>query len=166
MRNLHLSAVTRFIACLALTAAATDTLLAAPAIKTNDMGLSKESVFDVPTPKVYRYGTSQPGESKVLPRAYPGAPPQIPHDIADFLPITAQNNMCVACHDQPGQWGQKLEAGMATPMPASHYTDQRNAPSKVTDHLINTRFNCNQCHVPQTDAPALVENTFSSGSKR
>ena len=144
----------------------TGSAVAAPTIKTNDMGLSKTSVFDVPEPKVYHYATAQPGESKVLPRAYPGAPPQIPHDISEFLPITAQNNMCIVCHDQPAEWGKKRVKGMVTPIPTSHYTDLRNAPGKVTDHLINARYNCNQCHVPQADAPALVENTFSSGRKR
>ena len=167
MLNLHLSSASiRFVTCLALTALASGASIAAPTVKTNDMGLSKTSVFDTPAPKVYRYNTAAPGESKVLPRGYPGAPPQIPHDIADFLPITTQNNMCIACHDQQSEWGKKLEPGMATPMPPSHYTDQRSAPDKVTDHLIGARYNCNQCHVPQTDAPALVENTFSSGSKR
>lgn len=132
----------------------------------NSMGLSKASVFDVPEPKVYHYNTAQPGQSNLLPRAYPGAPPQIPHAIGDFLPITVQSNMCIACHDQPAEWGKKLVKGLATPIPPSHYTDLRNAPGKVTDHLINARYNCNQCHVPQTDAPTLVENTFSSGHKR
>jgi len=144
--------------------AATSSAFAAQPIPANNMGLSKTSVFDVPEPMVYHYGTAQPGESKVLPRAYPGAPPQIPHAIGDFLPITAQNNMCIACHALPDQWGKKREQGMATPIPPSHYTDLRNAPDKVTDHLINARYNCNQCHVPQADAPALVENTF--GRKR
>jgi len=146
--------------------AASSAVLAAQPIKTNDMGLSKTSVFDVPTPKVYHYRDAQPGQSKLLPRAYPGAPPQIPHAISDFLPITTQSNMCISCHDLPEQWGKKLEAGMATPIPPTHYTDQRNAPGKVTDHLVGARYNCNQCHVPQTDAPALVENTFSSGAMR
>jgi cytochrome c-type protein NapB len=133
---------------------------AAAGIKANDTGLSKTSVFDVPTPIVYYYKADQAGSSKLLPRAYLGAPPQIPHDITDFLPITRESNMCVSCHAQPEQWGKKREAGMPTPIPASHYTDLRNAPGKVTDQLIGARYNCNQCHVPQTDAPALVKNTF------
>ena len=143
-----------------------DPALADKTIQTNSMGLSKGSVFDIPTPEVYHYGNAQPGQSKVLPRAYSGAPPQIPHDISEFLPITAQNNMCIACHAQPEQWGKKREKGMPTPIPPSHYTDLRNAPGKVTENLINARFNCNQCHVPQTDAPVLVQNTFASGRKR
>lgn len=155
----------RLLASFILMSVASSALFAEPTIKANEMGLSRESVFNVPTPKVYHYGTTPPGESKVLPRAYQGAPPQIPHDIADSLPITPVSNMCIACHDQPAEWGKPRAAGIATPMPPSHYTDQRNAPGKVTDHLINARYNCNLCHVAQTDAPPLVENTFSSGSK-
>lgn len=156
----------RLLAGIALLAAGIGSAIADPTIQTNSMGLSKSSVFDVPTPQVYHYTETPPGQSKVLPRAYLGAPPQIPHDISDFLPITAQNNICISCHDQPGQWGKKREEGMPTPIPPSHYTDLRNAPGKVTEHLINARYSCNQCHVPQADAAPLVENTFSSRPAR
>jgi cytochrome c-type protein NapB len=135
---------------------------AAQPIAADSMGLSKSSVFDQPVQKVYGSKAKLPGENKVLPRAYLNAPPQIPHDIGDFLPITAQSNMCIACHNIPDQWGQKREQGKPTPIPQSHYTDRRNAPDKVTDHLINARYNCNQCHVPQMDAKPLVENTFAA----
>jgi cytochrome c-type protein NapB len=135
-------------------------------IPADSMGLSKSSVFKVPAQKAYSSKAEQPGQNELLPRAYPGAPPQIPHSIADFLPITTQSNMCIACHANPGQWGQKREKGTPTPIPPSHYTDRRNAPDKVTDHLMGARFNCNQCHVPQLDAKPLVENTFSAGRKR
>jgi cytochrome c-type protein NapB len=126
--------------------------------------LSKESVFEIPTPPVYHYDTAQPGTSKLLPRAYLNAPPQVPHDISDFLPITVQNNMCITCHTQREQWGKKRAKGEPTAIPPSHYTEQRKAPNIVTDNIINARFNCNQCHVPQTNAKPLVGNTF--GTKR
>jgi nitrate reductase (cytochrome), electron transfer subunit len=144
--------------------AASYAAFAAQPISADSMGLSKTSVFDVPDPKAYHYNGAQPGENKVLPRGYPGAPPQIPHDVSEFMPITVQSNMCIACHAQPELWGKPREKGTPTPIPQSHYTDLRNAPGKVTDHLINARYNCNQCHVPQADAPALVQNTF--GPKR
>lgn len=134
---------------------------ATQAVAADSMGLSKQSVFVVPEPKVYQESGQQAGQNKLLPRAYLNAPPQIPHDIADFLPITAQGNMCIACHNQPDQWGKKLKVGEARPIPQSHFTDLRNAPGKVTDQLIGARYNCNQCHVPQTNAKPLVENTFS-----
>ncbi len=130
------------------------------------MGLSRGSVFEVPEPKVYTSKAGQPGQNQLLPRAYQGAPPQIPHDVTDFLPITAESNLCIACHNLPEQWDKKREPGTATPIPRSHYTDLRRAPEKVTNHLINARYNCNQCHVPQLDATPLVENTFSARRPR
>jgi len=139
----------QFLIGCALILAASTAALAAQPIKPDSMGLSQGSVFDVPAPKVY---TTK------------GAPPQIPHDITDFLPITAESNMCIACHNQPDNWGKPRAQGTPTPIPQSHYTDLRNAPGKVTDHLINARYTCNQCHVPQLDATPLVENTY--GAKR
>jgi len=160
----YISIIIRLFASVVLMAAASS--FAAEPIKTNSMGLSKTSVFDTPTPKAYHEKAGMPGSNKVLPRAYLGAPPQISHSIGDFLPITAQSNMCIACHNQPSQWGQPRQQGMATPIPPSHYTDQRNPQGKVGENLVGARYNCNQCHVSQTDAPALVGNTFSSGHKR
>jgi len=145
---------------------AASSAFAAQPISADSMGLSKTSVFDQPEQKAYGTKAKPPGENQVLPRAYQGAPPQIPHDITDFLPITAQSNMCIACHNIPDQWGKKREKGKPTPIPQSHYTDQRNAPGKVTDHLINVRYNCNQCHVPQLDAKPLVDNIFAAKRAR
>lgn len=164
MRNQYVNKLSKILAGFILMTVGVNVSFAASTIQTNDMGLSKTSVFDTPDPKVYQYDKTPPGESKVLPRAYLNAPPQVSHDVADFLPITAQTNMCVACHNQPAMWGKKLKKNDPTPIPPSHYTDLRNAPGKVTENLINARYNCNQCHVPQTNAPALVENTF--GAKR
>ena len=163
MRNCKILAAIQL--SVALLAAGTNLSFAAP-IQPNDTGLSKGSVFDIPTPKVYHYPNTPAGESKVLPRAYAGAPPQISHDISEHLPITAQNNMCLACHNQSALWGKKLERGTPTPIPPSHYTDQRNAPGKITENVVGARYNCNQCHVPQADAKPLVENTFPIGHSR
>ncbi|MDD2915913.1 MAG: nitrate reductase cytochrome c-type subunit [Gallionella sp.] len=164
MRNNFKLISFNLLACLALLVSATSH--AAQPIPANDMGLSKGSVFDVPEPKVSHYPSTAPGESSVLPRAYLGAPPQIPHDISDFLPITAQTNMCVACHNQPALRGGNPAKGTVVPIPVSHYTDHRIPHAKTGDNLINARYNCNQCHVPQSDAPALVGNSFSSKRKR
>lgn len=157
--------IQRIATILILLFAASQTAVAAgQSIPADGMGLSKESVFTVPQQKVYQDNHGQPGENKPLPRAYLNAPPQISHDISDHLPITAESNLCFACHNQPQLWGKKLNKGDATPIPPSHYTDLRNAPGKVTDQLTGARYNCNQCHVPQLNATPLVENTF--GAKR
>ncbi len=96
----------------------------------------------------------QPGESVRFERSYENAPPLIPHDISDMLPITKDNNTCLSCHDK----AIAADVG-ATPLPASHYYDFRH--NKTTgDNISDTRFNCTQCHVPQSDAKPLVGNSF------
>jgi cytochrome c-type protein NapB len=130
-----------------------------PAVADKDLGLSKTTVFDTPSPAAFAYSESSPGSGKTLPRAYAGAPPQIPHNIQGFMPVTARNNMCVGCHNNPAMWGKKAK-GAPTPMPPSHYTDTRNAPDNVTKKMIGARFVCTQCHVPQANVQPLVDNTF------
>lgn len=131
----------------------------AQGIAETDLGLSKTSVFDTPSPETFSYGEASPGDSKNLPRAFLGAPPQIPHEIDSSLPLVPDSNMCLDCHDQPEQKGQP-EEGEPTPIPASHYTDLRRDPDKVMRELIGARFICTQCHVPQANVKPLVENTF------
>lgn len=124
------------------------------AIEDVDMGLSKTSVFDTPTPEPFSYASS----SEALSVTFLGAPPQIPHDIDNYLPLTTANNQCLGCHDQPAMIGRKAK-GMPTPMPKSHYTDLRRTPNKVGQKLIGSRYVCTQCHAPQADVSPLVENT-------
>ena len=119
------------------------------------LGLSKTSVFDAPAPPPVKENDSTPGELPVVPRPYALAPPRIPHGIGDFLPITPKSNMCVDCHSV----AQK-EKGQPTPMPASHYTDLRNAPGVRGDKVAGARWVCTSCHVPLTDAKPLVGNAF------
>ena len=125
-------------------------------VKDSELGLSRTSVFDVPAPPLATANEAAPGERPVLPRAYPDAPPRIPHAIGDFLPITREQNSCVDCHG-----GTKVkEQGQPTPLPPSHYTDLRNAPDKAGDTVTGARFVCTTCHVPLTDAKPLVDNRF------
>ena len=130
------------------------------AIADAEMGLSKTSVFDTPEPQTYTYSDKFPGTSTVLPRAYLNAPPQIPHNIESFKPITASNNACIGCHTNPALWGKTVPQGTPTPIPESHYTDLRNKPNVVGDKLVGARYVCTQCHVPQANVKVLVENSF------
>jgi len=119
----------------------------------DQMGLSKTSVFDDPSPDAFDYPQTQPA----LPRAWDGAPPQIPHNIEDYLPINAQKNMCTNCHDKPARIGKKKIKGIPTPMPESHYV-------KAEDGKLarsGARYFCNQCHTPQAEVKDLVGNTFA-----
>jgi len=128
-----------------------------PTVPDRQVGLSKESVFDTPTPAPVVQVTSDPGEQAAVPAAFHGSPPVIPHTVVDFVPITADANMCIECHalEDAGE-------GDPTPIPVSHYTDLRNDPDTVTDDVIGARYRCTACHAPQTDAAPLVENRFDN----
>ncbi len=120
----------------------------------DEMGLSPTSVFDDPSPKAFEYPEGFDG--KPLTPAYLGAPPQIPHNIDDFLPINAESNGCNRCHDKPERIGQKKIKSIPTPMPASHYVKAEDG--KLT--RSGARYFCNQCHTPQAEVDDLVGNTF------
>jgi nitrate reductase (cytochrome), electron transfer subunit len=119
------------------------------------LGLAKSSVFDTPTPPAVKANDSNPGELPVLPRPYVIAPPRIPHAVGDFLPITQKQNACLDCHAV-----KEKKTGEPTPIPASHYTDFRNAPGRLGGEVVGARYVCVSCHVAKTDAPNLVGNRF------
>ncbi len=125
----------------------------------SEMGLSKQSVFDVPTPEAFHYHGVMPGGDPVYNRAYPGAPPQIPHSIELLTPVKAALNYCLSCHGNSAELSQPLK-GKPTPIPVSHYTDLRHKPGAATKQLVGARYVCTQCHVPQADVAPLVKNKF------
>ena len=141
--------------------AGTGTVSADSALDAVNMGLSKTSVFDTPTPQPYSYSSADPKEAEALPRAYTGIPPQIPHRVDEYLPITAEDNQCLDCHEWPDLIGKEKPG--KSPMSKSHYLDSRNPGKAMSDEVVGARYNCTQCHVPQSGAPALVENTFRGG---
>jgi nitrate reductase (cytochrome), electron transfer subunit len=120
------------------------------------LGLTKGSVADVPEPLHWAYTKDGPGGNDVLPRGYPQAPPRVPHDVNDYLPITLARNRCLQCH----QIAQKKTPEDPTPIPQSHYVDLRNAPGTVRKELAGARFVCSSCHVPQAPAPPPIGNGF------
>lgn len=141
-------------------------LLFANGVSDSDIGLRKHSLDDEKKLQIqnFNYSTKEAGESERFERAYLNAPPQIPHIVEDFLPITSDNNMCVSCHDLVANAGaETLEAGSPTPMPKSHYYDFRE--NKQLEELSQARFNCVQCHTPQAELKPLVENTFKPDFK-
>lgn len=144
---------TRVLACAAL-AMSLSAIAADKGVVEEQMGLSKTGVSAVPDPSPFEYRQADPYSGGVLPRAYVGAPPQVPHSLDGLVPITLDNNSCVACHQQPGRVGKKKVKGQPTALPASHYTDVRN------NALNMGRYNCTLCHTPQADVKSLVGNTF------
>lgn len=88
-------------------------------------------------------------------RNYRQQPPLIPHAIAQYQ-IDLRTNQCLSCHD----WTNAGERNAPT-LSMTHYLDRE---GRETDHIAGTRYFCNQCHVPQVDAPPLVENLFRASS--
>ena len=139
--------------------AVTGPAVSGDAIDDLNMGLSKTSVFDTPTPEPYAYSDTKPGKNDWLPRAWEGAPPQIPHRVGEYLPIVAGENQCLECHDAPEHLDQPKNMDRSrknkSPMSRDHYAD--NNPE---GDVAGARFNCTQCHVPLSNASPLVDSTF------
>lgn len=85
-------------------------------------------------------------------RNYRQQPPLVPHSI-DQYQIDMKANRCLSCHD----WTVAGERRAPT-LSMTHYLDRNGAQLDV---VSGTRWFCNQCHVPQADAPELVDNTFA-----
>jgi nitrate reductase cytochrome c-type subunit len=103
-----------------------------------DLGLSRTSVFEVPTPPLFKDEASAPGEKPLPKRTNKEYPPVIPHGVADCLPITPSSNLCLDCHAIPG----RKKTGEATPIPASHYVDLRRAPEQKGEKVAGSRYVC------------------------
>ncbi|MEA1892940.1 MAG: nitrate reductase cytochrome c-type subunit [Campylobacterota bacterium] len=129
---------------------------------------------------VTKYSTAAAGTSKTIKRAFQDAPPMIPHDVEGMLPITIKDNQCVGCH------APEVAASVgAAAYPSSHMTNFRAATAIAADgriskngvatdntseagmknvsitkegRLVGARFNCTQCHAPQSDSPAPKNN--------
>lgn len=162
---------------------AVSTFASNTAVKEESLGLRKASVYseEKVTGDKTQYGTAAAGSSKRFDRAFENAPPMIPHDVEGMLPITINNNQCVMCHDPA------VAASMgAIPFPKSHLTSFR-PETKLTEdgtmlqegkHLDNTidikvvekpletlagaRFNCSQCHAPQSEGANTPKNNFKA----
>lgn len=132
---------------------------AVTSIPDSQIGLLKASLTDTPTPPDYTANQGEPGETQPLPRPYPTAPPVVPHNVLDFLPITKGENSCMDCHAIA-----KRVPGEPIPMPKSHYTNFRSSPPIVAEKPVGARYDCVACHVGRTDAPPLVGNTYSPPS--
>jgi len=129
-----------------------------------------------------QYIKKAPGESQLIERAFENAPPMIPHDVEDMLPITTNNNSCTSCHTPI-----VAKSMGATPIPKSHFTDFRpdtalndegeilkegkvvvntsdfKTVGKKNDQLVGARFNCSACHVPQSmETKAPIVNEFQA----
>lgn len=141
------------------------------------LGLRKTDIYseNATVASKTEYNTAQPTTSTRLRRAFQDAPPMIPHDVTGLIPIKAGDNRCLSCH-----LPEVAPAVGSTPIPVSHFTDFRpreyfdkngnpinpvnnyKNETKIVkkDELQNARFNCTQCHAPQSQGNLAVENTF------
>jgi cytochrome c-type protein NapB len=126
-------------------------------VPADQIGLSKVGISEVPDPLGATENVSEPGELPPAPAAFADAPPVVSHGVAEFIPITLDENMCLECHAV----AEKVE-GEPTPMPESHYVDLRNQPDVVGSEVAGARYVCTSCHAASTDAEPLVTNTFGS----
>ena len=84
-------------------------------------------------------------------RNYPEQPPVIPHAIQGYQ-LSLATNRCLTCHRR-----QYTEVSGAPMISVTHYMDR---DGQMLADVAPRRYFCTQCHVPQTDAQPLVENTF------
>ncbi|MFK5882110.1 MAG: nitrate reductase cytochrome c-type subunit [Sulfurospirillum sp.] len=153
-------------------------------VSDNSLSLRKANVQSESTIKLNKvnYTNATPGEAKKIERSYDNAPPLIPHSVEGLLPITRANNSCLGCH-----MPEVASSVHATAIPKSHFINFRpteiiakngklikkgdivarpnggaNDVFATSTHgkLYAGRFNCTQCHVPQSNAKPLVGNTF------
>ncbi|HIP20737.1 MAG TPA: nitrate reductase [Sulfurimonas sp.] len=151
---------------------------AVASISEESLGLRKTDIYqeDDTISEKTEYRSAQAGTSTKIKRAFQDAPPMIPHDVTDFLPITRENNACVSCH------APDIASAMgATPIPPSHFLDMRprhtcdgvkfkktvdntknETDIKRLTHLNQARYNCSQCHAPQSQGNPSVENLFEA----
>ena len=106
-----------------------------------------------PAPAAKGYAGKRPGTQPVVARTFSTQPPVIPHAVDNFDEVTLTENQCLDCHG------------------VENYV-KKNAPKLGDSHFVAAtktfdaaRHVCTSCHVPQVDAPALVENRFIGNIK-
>lgn len=107
-----------------------------------------------PPIKEYNNKTPGVGEPKLIARTYLQQPPMVPHSIEKYVPLNAEENACMDCHVTEEIRGQKIPQ-----MSVSHFS--KTIKGKDGKNVVEmSRFQCDSCHVPQVDAPPLVESRF------
>lgn len=105
-------------------------------------------------PPVKDYSGKRPGTQPLVARTFSTQPPVIPHAVENFDEVTLGENQCMDCHG-PANYVKKNSPKLGE----SHFV----AATKAFDA---SRHVCTSCHVPQVDAPALVENRFVGNIKQ
>jgi cytochrome c-type protein NapB len=159
-----------------------------------ELGLRKTDLYSEGTDTIGAktdYSRPAPGASKKFERAYLDAPPMIPHSVEGLLPITQSNNACLGCHmpevapamkatpipkshfinyrpTTVFKDGELVKEGKVVGIQKGdmgNVSDIKVAKAKKLTHLYQGRFNCSQCHAPQSKTDLVVENTFTPDFK-
>jgi cytochrome c-type protein NapB len=114
------------------------------------------------------YDDGDPGDGKLLERAFPGAPPQIPHTVDDMLPILAEDNECLNCHHP-----ENAESKKDSPLPESHFEKPMMGKGGKGSAMVwvvkgyedhpdqfSQRYDCVMCHAPQATNVKDIDTTF------
>lgn len=121
----------------------------------NDMrGTDAAAPDQAPVEKEYATRAPNADMTALIPRTFKGQPPLIPHEVEKYLPITMDENDCLDCHISDDFKGRKMPR-----IGDSHFSKTEKEPDG-SPKVNMSRWQCNSCHVPQVDAPPLVENTF------
>ncbi len=129
-----------------------------------DVNLHALSDQDLP-----EYPDSDAGDSSLIARDFPDAPPQIPHTVEDMLPIAREDNECLECHHPDNAVG-----GDDVPLPESHFMVPVMGKGAAHDPMLwvvkdyqkiqdvmGGRFNCTMCHTTQATNVSTPENAFA-----
>jgi nitrate reductase (cytochrome), electron transfer subunit len=84
-------------------------------------------------------------------RNYPEQPPTIPHKIEGYQ-IDINANRCLSCHSRTA-----TGVSQAPMVSITHFMDR---DGQFLAAVSPRRYFCTQCHIPQHEAEAPVENTF------
>jgi len=84
-------------------------------------------------------------------RNYPEQPPLIPHSI-DGYQVDLKGNKCLTCHARA-----RTGESRAPMISITHFMDR---DGQFLASVSPRRFFCTQCHVPQHEVKAPIENDF------
>ena len=89
-------------------------------------------------------------------RAFAMQPPVIPHQIENYQ-VDRNFNKCMTCHGR-----NRVLDSQAPMVSVTHFMDR---DGNFRSEISPRRYFCTQCHVPQMDVKAPVENTFIDAEK-
>lgn len=94
-----------------------------------------------------------PRDRETFERDYLHQPPLVPHQVRGYV-VDLNSNKCLSCHS----WTNYKKSG-ATKISMTHFATR---DGQTLADVSPRRYFCMQCHVPQSDAKPLVDNSFKT----